>query len=71
MDWLVLRNSQINNASLSDMFSKGTRYLELQVHGSDAHQMNSTNIKEVIFYAEPSKSLQKKLKKANIPWKVI
>ena len=63
--------NDINNASLSDMFSKGTRYLELQVHGSDAHQMNSTNIKEVIFYAEPSKSLQKKLKKANIPWKVI
>lgn len=63
--------NDINKASLPDMFSGGDRYLELQIHGADAHEMNSTNIKEVIFYAEPSKSLQNKLKKANIPWKVI
>ena len=60
-------------ADLSKLFSGriGDDYLECQIHGQDAHAITSTTIKEVIFPVEPSPQLKEKLKKVNIPWRVL
>jgi hypothetical protein len=51
--------------------SRSDRHLECQLHGQSSHALTSINVKEVIFPVEPSKELQEKLKKANIPWRVL
>ena len=67
----------MKNAKLSDLFSydglKETRdhYLECQIHGQDSHKMTPYNIDEVIFSVEPPKQLQEKLRKNNIPWRIL
>ena len=59
------------NAPLQSLFPSGDLYLEVQLHGQTAHQMNSSTIQEVIFSHKPNKRIIEKLNAKNIPWRVL
>ena len=62
----------LEKADIIDLFNGDSEaYLELQIHGQEAHAMTAENIKEVIFPVTPSQTLQDKLKLHGIPWRVL
>ena len=62
----------LEKADIIDLFNGDSEaYLELQIHGQEAHAMTAENIKEVIFSVTPSQTLQDKLKLHGIPWRVL
>ena len=64
---------EFRRADITKLFSGRVTdgYLECQMHGQSAHAITDATVKEIIFPVEPSKELQAKLKKANIPWRVL
>ncbi len=60
----------VNAASLTDLFTSGDQYLEVQLHGRDTHSLD--NISEVLFTnKQPSPELIQKLEARGIKWRII
>lgn len=62
----------IKNMTLEELTgTESDTYVEVQIHGHDAHQMNSDTVKEIVFYEKPDAYLQIQLKKKGIKWRVV
>ena len=62
----------VKNATFEDLFPRYSNdYLEVQLHGQASHAMNSHNVKEVVFFDNPSDAIKQKLETKGISWKVL
>ena len=60
-----LKDAYINFFDILDR----NKYYEFQLHGEDSHRIDK--IKEILFMKEPSDEIKQKLRKMNIPFRII
>lgn len=75
----MLRNintrDDLEKFDLKDAYTKffdildRNKYYEFQLHGEDSHRIDK--IKEILFMKEPSDEIKQKLRKMNIPFRII
>ena len=69
---LFLTNDSVENMTLESITGGDCdTYVEVQIHGQQAHQFNSDTVQEVIFYTTPDEQLVAKLEEKGISWRVI
>jgi hypothetical protein len=69
---LFKTDDSIKNMTLESITGgNNDTYVEVQIHGQEAHQFNSNTVKEVVFYETPSDSLIATLDEKGIKWRVI
>ena len=67
---------EFQNADLETITSRvysdcDDTYIEIQIHGHEQNQFNSTNIKEVLVLKDLPERIKQKLAELNIPWRII
>ena len=69
---LFKTDDSVKNMTLESITGGGNdTYVEVQIHGQQAHQFNSDIVQEVIFYETPDEHLVAKLEEKGISWRVI
>ena len=69
---LFKTDDSIKNMTLESITGgNNDTYVEVQIHGQEAHQFNSNTVKEIVFYETPSDSLIATLEEKGFKWRVI